>query len=62
MPRNEKTGTLRKYANEFAKSREVRIAICAGTREDELFDLRGRREIYIMKTRRGRYHKAKFIS
>lgn len=43
-PRNEKTGTLRKYANEFAKSREVRIAICAGTREDELFDLREEKE------------------
>lgn len=43
-PRNEKTGTLRKYANEFAKSREVRIAICAGTRGDELFDLREEKE------------------
>lgn len=43
-PRNEKTGTPRKYANEFAKSREARIAICAGTRGDELFDLREEKE------------------
>lgn len=43
-PRNEKTGTPRKYANEFAKSREVRIAISA--RRDELFDLKREGDLY----------------